>query len=118
MARVVTDQRFQQKAVTLLRPVFINQSYGVQNEDFEAPALLTCLCQPADADDLKLLDEGQRLGNIQAVWSIVPLYVANGKDRDSDVLEIEGVRFTVVKLLNRQANGYYKVLAEGYVHGQ
>lgn len=117
MARVVQDRRFQQKAVTLLRPVFGTMTNGVQPVSFGTPVPMICLCQPAGGDDLQLLPEGQRLNNIQAVWSTVPLYVANGKDRDSDVLEIEGVRYTVIKLFNRSANGYYKVLAEGYVHG-
>jgi len=84
---------------------------------FGTPVPLRCLVQPASSDDLELLPEGQRLNNIQAIWSVVPLYVANGKDRDSDVLEIDGVRFTVIKMFNRSPNGYFKVLAEGYVHG-
>lgn len=117
MTRTVADPRFQQKRVTLLRPVFGAEAEGLQPLTFEAPAYLTCACQPAGGDDLDLLPEGQRLKNIQAVWSPAPLYVANGKDKDSDVLEIDGVRYTVIKLLNRAPDGYYKVLAEGYVHG-
>jgi len=89
---------------------------GVQPETFDAPRPLTCVCQPAGGDDLELLDEGQRLNNIQAVWSTEALYVANGNDRDADVLEIGGVRYTVIKRFDRAADGYYKVLAEGYVH--
>lgn len=116
MARVVTDQRFQQKAVTLLRPIYGAQTYGEQTISFQDPVPLVCLCQPAGGDDLEFLSEGQRLNNIQAVWSPVPLYVANGKDRDSDVLEIEGIRFTVIKMFDRQSvGGYHKVLAEGFV---
>ena len=116
MSRTVKDERFQQKGVTLLRPIFGNETLGVQALSFQDPATIRCLVQPASGDDLELLPEGERLNNVQAVWSTVPLYVANGKDRDSDVLEIDGVRFSVIKLFNRQPNGYWKVLAEGYVH--
>lgn len=118
MGRVVQDRRFQQKSVTLYRPVYGANVDGEQSLTFETPApVLTCLCQPAGGDDLDLLPEGQRLNNIQAVWSTTPLYVANGKDKDSDVLEVDGVRFTVIKRFDRSPNGYYKVLAEGFVHG-
>ena len=101
---------------SLLRPVYGAEIYGKQALTFADPVTLTCVVQPAGGDDLELLPEGQRLNNVQAIWSTVPLYVANGKDRDSDVLEVDSVRFTVIKLFNRAPNGYYKVLAEGFVH--
>jgi hypothetical protein len=115
MGRVVQDRRFQQTAVTLHRPIFGTMVQGVQPVTFENPLVLTCVVQPASGDDLELLDEGQRLNNVQAVWSVVPLYTGNGKDRDADVLEINGVKFTVAKAFPRALNGYHKVLAEGYV---
>lgn len=117
MARVVTDERFQQEDVVLLRPTFGTMTLGIQKASFALISPIRCLVQPASPDDLKLLEEGQRVGNIKAVWSTVPLYVANAKDRDSDVLKIGGVHFTVIKMLDRSPNGYHKVLAEGYVHG-
>lgn len=117
MAQVVTDERFQQKDIILLRPTFGTMVDGEQPVTFGDPVPLRCLVQPASGDDLKLLPEGQRLGNIQAVWSTAPLYVGDGDTRDSDVLEIDGVRFEVIRMFNRQPNGYHKVLAEGYVHG-
>jgi hypothetical protein len=118
MARVVANRRFPQKVVTLYRPVFGTAVLGVPPATFEDPRPLTCLCQPAGGDDLNLLPEGQRLNNIQAVWSTVPFYVADGKTRDADVLEVEGVRYTVIKMFDRQVmGGYHKVLAEGFVHG-
>jgi hypothetical protein len=116
-ARTVTDERFQQKDITLLRPVFGSEVLGVQGVTFELPLSIRCIVQPASGDDLELLPEGERLNNVQAVWSTIALYVGNGRDRDSDVLEIDGVRFSVVKMFNRRPNGYWKVLAEGYVHG-
>ena len=117
MERVVTNPRFQQKPVTLLRPVFGTETDGVMPLTFEDPVTISAICQPAGGDDLDLLFEGERLKNIMAVWSTTPLYVANGKDRDSDVLEVDGVRYTVIKLFNRATSGFYKVLAEGFVHG-
>jgi hypothetical protein len=115
MERVVTNRRFPQRPATLLRPVFGTEAGGIMPISFETPVTISAICQPAGGDDLDLLPEGERLNNVVAVWSTTPLYVANGKDRDSDVLEIDGIRYTVIKLFNRAANGFYKVLAEGYV---
>ena len=117
MANIVQSPRFQQTAVVLHRPIFGTMVNGVQQESFETPVQLTCIVQPASGDDLDLLEEGQRLNNIQAVWSVVPLYTGDGKTRDADVLEIGGVKFSVAKAFNRSPNGYYKVLAEGFVSG-
>lgn len=117
MERVVTNRRFPQRQATLLRPIFGTEANGIMPIEFEDPVTISAIIQPAGGDDLDLLPEGERLKNIAAVWSTVPLYVANGKDRDSDVLEVNGVRYTVIKLMDRSPNGFYKVLAEGYVHG-
>lgn len=117
MASLVQNRRFQQTAVILHRPVFGTMSHGVQPTTFETPVPMTCIVQPASPDDLELLEEGQRLNNVQAVWSTIPLRTGNGKDYDADVLEIDGTKFTVVRALNRTRNGYYKVLAEGFVCG-
>jgi hypothetical protein len=117
MASLVQNRRFQQTAVILHRPVFGTMSHGVQPTTFETPVPMTCIVQPASPDDLELLEEGQRLNNVQAVWSTIPLRTGNGKDYDADVLEIDGTKFTVVRALNRTRNGYYKVLAEGFVSG-
>jgi hypothetical protein len=117
MERVVTNRRFPQQTVTLFRPVFGTEKLGVMPITFEDPVPLpNAICQPAGGDDLDLLPEGERLKNIMAVWSTAPMYVANGKDRDSDVLEFDGIRYTVMKMFNRSANGFYKVLAEGFVY--
>lgn len=113
--RVVTDERFTQKNIILYRPIFGVEEYGVRETTFENPLQLRCLVQPASSDDLELLPEGTRLNNVIAVWSTIPLYVGNGKDHDSDVLEVDGVKFTVQKMFDRSANGYHKVLAEGYI---
>lgn len=113
--RVVTDERFTQKNITLHRPVFGAESYGVKAVTFENPLSLRCLVQPASSEDLELLSEGAKLNNVIAVWSTIPLYVGNGKDRDSDVLEVDGVKFTVQKMFDRSLNGYHKVLAEGFI---
>lgn len=117
MANLVQNPRFQQTDVVLHRPVFGAMAQGVQSVTFEDPLPLRCIVQPASPDDLELLEEGHRLNNVQAVWSTVPLYTGNAKDRDADLLEIGGVKFTVARALNRAPNGYYKVLVEGFVSG-
>lgn len=117
MDRVVTNRRFPQRDVTLLRPIFGTEADGITPITFEDPATISAVVQPAGGDDLDLLPEGERLKNVVAIWTTTPLYVANGKDCDSDVLEVDGVHYTVIKLFNRAPNGFYKVLAEGYVNG-
>lgn len=117
MERVITNPRFPQREVTLLRPAFGTMEGGIMPIEFDDdPVSISAVVQPAGGDDLDLLPEGERLKNIVAIWTTTPLYVANGKDCDSDVLEIDGVRYTVIKLLNRAPNGFCKVLAEGYVN--
>lgn len=117
MAGLIQNPRYQQTDVTLHRPVFGTMVQGLQPATFENPLGIRCIVQPASPDDLELLEEGQRLNNVQAVWSTIPLRTGNGKDYDADVLEIKGVKFTVARALNREPNGYYKVLAEGFISG-
>jgi hypothetical protein len=116
-AQLLRNPRFKPQQITLYRPTFGTMTNGIQSETFAAGVSVQAICQPAGGDDLALLPEGQRLNNIQAIWSTTQLYVANGKDRDADVLEFGGIRHTVIKLFNRDRFGFFKVLAEGFVHG-
>lgn len=115
-ARAVTNRRFGQRQITLSRTTLGVGAEGRVTTSY-ADSIITALVQPASSDDLNLLaSKGMRLTNISAIWSTVELWVSNGKDHDSDVLTLEdGRKFTVLKLFDRRVNGFFKVLAEGYV---
>jgi hypothetical protein len=117
MRRVLAHPNFRTSTeVTVSRPsaIVISDS-GDKVEPTYETSTISAVVQPAGPDDLKLLPEGNRLQNTLAVWSPEPLYTEDGKTREADIIVYRSVNYRVMHAFDRSDNGFYKVLAQGYV---
>jgi hypothetical protein len=116
MRRVLAHPNFRTNIV-LMRPSLVAIAANGRKAPvtYADPEEVSAVVQPAGPDDLKLLPEGNRLNNTLAVWSQTPLYTENGKDREADIITYREVNYRVLHAFDRSDNGFYKVLAQGYV---
>lgn len=74
--------------------------------------------QPAKADDVvRYLPEGERQGNHIAIWCAEDVLMANGSDRESDVVVWDGEYYRVAFSKQWKLHGYWFAIATGFVNG-
>lgn len=71
--------------------------------------------QPVDAETLQQLPEGERSEASKAIWSRTDLRTAfidaNDQPVPADVVEADGAKWKVIRVLDRPEGGYTKVVA-------
>jgi len=116
VAELMSDPDFT-TTIILRRPAparFANEGENIAT--YEPDLTVTAIVQPADAQQIATLPEGSRgPGEVKAVWSATELRMADGKTVESDILVIDGLSYKVVGDERWAENGYFFVLAAGYV---
>jgi len=116
VAELMTDPDFT-STIILRRPAaarFANEGENIAT--YEADVNVIAIVQPADAQQIATLPEGSRgPGEVKAVWSATELRMADGKTTESDILVIDGLEYKVVGDERWADNGYYFVLAAGFI---
>ena len=79
-------------------------------ETSESPVYAVGVIQPAGADALEQLPEGDRESAAIAVYTATPGYAA-GQDRPADEIEWRGARYRVASVRRWDACGYIQAVA-------
>lgn len=114
VSELMSDADMGPQAITLRRPTVVQSPEGDVTST-SADTTITALVQPATPQELQMLPEGSRNGNVVSVWSISEIRVSDGATNESDVLIVAGAFFKVIKLEPWAGNGYFRAFAQGYV---
>lgn len=76
----------------------------------ESPVFALGVIQPAGADALDQLPEGDRMQSAVTVYTAFPLYEA-AQDQPADEIEWRGARYRVVRVTRWDAYGYTQAVA-------
>lgn len=116
VGELMTDDEFMEDVI-LRRPSltrFANEGEPIAS--YENDVAIRASVQPATADDVLSLSEGDRgSGALKRVWSASELQMADGETRDADVIVWHDKSFRVVGQQDWDGNGYRFVLAKEFL---
>lgn len=77
---------------------------------------VTGIIQPASTEDqLSILPEGSRLGNMIVIWSSAEIRIDDADKTRSDIIDWKGDKYRVLRIKKRDDNGFFHAWAEGFI---
>lgn len=114
VSELLSDPEFM-RAVSLRRPTVHLANEGEEIASYEDDVPFTASVQPANAEDIAALPEGERgSGRVVDIYSATELKMSDGKTTIADIVVVpdpDGGEFRVVGTEPWGPHGYYKALA-------